>query len=456
MEPRIQYAKTSDGVSIAFTILGSGAETLVGASSIWGDLHTYKEAPIFGGVFDALADRGRRMILYDSRDTGSSEHRNSDYSQRARLADLEAVVDHVGVDRFSLYGFLHGGLTATAYTVANPERIERLVLANPFAKGADFYTIVPEIAMLARMRPTTAEEERVFQITRGSMIAGFADPKLADQMSTMMNSSMSIEEATASTEALRQCDISGLLTQISVPTMILFSHFIMPAVLPLSREVATLVPGAEFVEIGVHGALFSPDTRAEWLEVVDTFLRGGSELEEVPENAVHPASALRIVLFTDLVGHSEMMSRLGDTAGREVLREHERVTRKALAAHGGAEVKTMGDGFMASFGSVTNAVECAIDLQKAIAERNISAAEPLNVRAGINAGEPIEEDGDLFGATVILAARIAARAEGGEILVADTVRGLSSGKGFMFADRGEFVAKGFEDPVRVYEVRWGE
>jgi class 3 adenylate cyclase len=78
---------------------------------------------------------------------------------------------------------------------------------------------------------------------------------------------------------------------------------------------------------------------------------------------------------------------------------------------------------------------------------------------GLNAGEPIEEEApdgrrDLFGATVILASRIAARAEGGEILVADTVRGLCSGKGFLFADRGEFTAKGFDDPVRVYEVRW--
>ena len=126
----------------------------------------------------------------------------------------------------------------------------------------------------------------------------------------------------------------------------------------------------------------------------------------------------------------------------------------------------MGDGFMASFGSVTKAVECAVALQKAMDERNRgegaasgAPTEGLSVRVGLNAGEPIEEEGpdgraDLFGATVILASRIAARAEGGEILVADTVRGLCSGKGFLFADRGEFVAKGFEEPVRVYEVRW--
>jgi len=146
-----------------------------------------------------------------------------------------------------------------------------------------------------------------------------------------------------------------------------------------------------------------------------------------------------------------MMSRLGDERGRAVLREHETIIRNALKQNGGTELKTAGDGFMASFGSVTRAIECAIAFQRAFAERQ---GEPLSVRVGLNAGEPIEEDGDLFGATVILASRIAAQAEGGEILVADTVRGLCSGKGFLFADRGEFVAKGFEEPVRVYEVRW--
>src|SRR5437773_10044144 len=97
---------------------------------------------------------------------------------------------------------------------------------------------------------------------------------------------------------------------------------------------------------------------------------------------------------TDLVGHTEMMSRLGDERGRAVLREHERITRDVLKQHGGTEVKTMGDGFMASFGSVTKAVECAVALQRAFVERQ---GEPLSIRVGLNAGEPIEEDCDPFG-----------------------------------------------------------
>jgi class 3 adenylate cyclase len=138
-----------------------------------------------------------------------------------------------------------------------------------------------------------------------------------------------------------------------------------------------------------------------------------------------------------------------------VLRNHERIVREALRAHGGAEVKAMGDGFMASFSSATRALECAIALQRAFAAHDDEHPEtPIRVRIGLNAGEPIAEDEDLFGTAVILAARIAAQAKGGEILVANVVRELAAGKGFLFADRGEVALHGFEDPVRLYEVQW--
>jgi class 3 adenylate cyclase len=163
------------------------------------------------------------------------------------------------------------------------------------------------------------------------------------------------------------------------------------------------------------------------------------------------ASGFRTVLFTDLVGHTEMMRRLGDDRGRAVLREHERITRDLLKQHGGAEVKTMGDGFMASFASVTKAMDCAIALQRAFAAHE---GEPLQVRVGLNAGEPIEEDGDLFGSTVIMASRIAAQAGAGEILIPEPLRHLLSGKSYIYRDRGETMLKGFEDAVRLYEVRW--
>ena len=194
-----------------------------------------------------------------------------------------------------------------------------------------------------------------------------------------------------------------------------------------------------------------PDMEAV-LAAIDEFL-GEGELG-APPAAAQPPGAFRTVLFTDIEGSTALTHRLGDAKGRGVLREHERMVREALKAHGGAEVKTMGDGFMASFSSATRALECATALQRAFAERNESAAEPLRVRVGLNAGEPIEEEQDLFGSMVIMAARIAAMAQGGEILVANVVRELAEGKGFMFGDRGEVALRGFDDPVRLFEVRW--
>jgi class 3 adenylate cyclase len=132
------------------------------------------------------------------------------------------------------------------------------------------------------------------------------------------------------------------------------------------------------------------------------------------------------------------------------------MVREALKAHGGAEVKTMGDGFMASFTSATGALECAIAMQRAFAERNESAEEPIIVRVGLNAGEPITEEKDLFGTAVNEAARITAAAKGGEILVANVIRELAKGKDFLFSDAGERQLKGFDEPVRLFEVRWRE
>jgi len=216
-----------------------------------------------------------------------------------------------------------------------------------------------------------------------------------------------------------------------------------------ARDYASEMANAEVLAIP-GPTRFYPNTAgvAAILEFINT--EPSSPNQPVAAPALD-TSSFRTMLFTDIEGHTAMMQRLGDTKGRDVLREHERITREALAAHGGTEVKTMGDGFMASFGSTQKAVECAIDLQKAFAS---ISGEPIRIRVGINAGEPIAEDDDLFGTSVILAARTAAKAQGGEILVTNVVRELVAGKGFQFTDRGETEMKGFEEPVRLYEVPW--
>jgi len=124
----------------------------------------------------------------------------------------------------------------------------------------------------------------------------------------------------------------------------------------------------------------------------------------------------------------ESLPASGDQRWLELLREHERMVREALKAHGGSEVKTMGDGFMASFSAATKALESAIAMQRAFAEHNENADEPIKVRVGLNAGEPIAEDDDLYGTAVNLAARICAHAEAGQILAPIVVRGASGGE----------------------------
>ncbi|MCH7578562.1 MAG: adenylate/guanylate cyclase domain-containing protein, partial [Chloroflexi bacterium] len=125
----------------------------------------------------------------------------------------------------------------------------------------------------------------------------------------------------------------------------------------------------------------------------------------------------------------------------------------ALKAQDGAEIKHTGDGIMASFATASKALACATAIQTALGERNETAEEPINVRIGLNAGEPVAEDEDLFGTAVQLAARVCAHADPGTILASNVVRELSAGKGFLFSDQGDVVLRGFEDPVRLYEVR---
>jgi class 3 adenylate cyclase len=198
-----------------------------------------------------------------------------------------------------------------------------------------------------------------------------------------------------------------------------------------SREVASKIPDARFVTVTPQDKLGWSD---EQTRIVEDFLGVSHDgpdparLDSPPSHG-RKGSASRTIIYTDIEGNTDMLQRLGDDAWRAVLRDHERITREQLRAHGGTEVKAMGDGFMASFDSATSAVECAIELQRSFAARNKTAPEPMVVRVGLNAGEPIEEDDDLFGTAVTMASRIMGQGNGGEILVSDVVRGLVAGKG---------------------------
>jgi class 3 adenylate cyclase len=218
---------------------------------------------------------------------------------------------------------------------------------------------------------------------------------------------------------------------------------------------APSVNAAVSVHREAHGLL--PD---EIIEVeagtVEGFLGNVEETAAArePSEAVRE-SAFRTIMFTDMAGSTALTQRLGDAKAMELLRVHDVIIREGLAAARGREVKHTGDGIMACFVSVSPAVECAISVQRAFAVHNEQNPDTrFSVRIGLSAGEPVEEHRDLFGAAVQMAARICNHAEPGRILVSNVIRELAIGKDFHFADLGDIALRSFDDPVRLFEVRW--
>jgi class 3 adenylate cyclase len=172
-----------------------------------------------------------------------------------------------------------------------------------------------------------------------------------------------------------------------------------------------------------------------------------------PVGEAYTASAVRTVFFTDFCGSTELTQKLGDEGFMVLLREHDAIVRTALAARSGREVKHTGDGIMAAFNSVANAIEASIDVQRSVEDRNRAAEIPIHLRIGLSAGEPLTDNNDLFGATVQLSARLCSVASKGGIAVSNAVRELCLGKPFEFDSMGDFDLKGFPEPVPVFEVR---
>jgi class 3 adenylate cyclase/pimeloyl-ACP methyl ester carboxylesterase len=453
MEPRIQYARTADGVSIAFYAMGEGMPLVAFTGPPFSHIQMAWQIPEWRRFREQLAER-RMVIGYDSRGTGLSDRDATGFSLDAQMLDLEAVVDYLGLQQLALFASTYGGPMAIAYAARHPERISHLILWCTYARGSDFL----QSPQVGAIRGLLNQDWQLFTETVSHVYMGWPEGKPARQFAAWLRESVTQEAAAAAYGVLNEVDVSPLLGQVRSPTLVFHRREYPLVGVDIATGLASRILDARLVLLeGASAIPFLGDTGA-LSRAIDEFLSEGEEpthAAEAPE-----AGAFRTVLFTDVEGSTSMMQRLGDAKGRAVLREHERITREALKAHSGTEVKTMGDGFMACFSSATRALECAIAMQRAFAEQNAQVgaqhAAPLHVRIGLNAGEPIEEEKDLFGTAVILAARIAAKAEGGEILASDVVRQLVAGKGFLFSDRGDVVLRGFEDPVRLYEVRWRE
>ena len=297
--------------------------------------------------------------------------------------DMAAVVAASGEQPVALWANQTYGPAAIRFAARHPEAIDRLVLFGPLARLSDAY---PEAALrsfaeLAKTNwPLAAQTFGDMSTRQADPAAGLRWGEVYRQSSTGDNVALIMAAAIAEDD-----DARAELPNVRVPTLVMHRKGDTVVPLALGQEIAAAIPDARFVPVeGVISHYAFGDQEAV-LRVALPFLRRG-EHAATPDAAdsVAQPGGVRTVLFTDIVGHTEMMRRLGDEKGREVLREHERITREALKAHGGAEVKTMGDGFMASFASAAGALGCAVALQRAFEERNASLPahpEPVEGRA---------------------------------------------------------------------------
>jgi len=447
MEPRIQYARTADGVNIAFWTLGEGTPLVQMPWMLATHIELEWQMPEVRRWYERLSEK-RKLVRYDCRGSGLSDRDVSDYSLEAHVLDLEAVVDRLRLERFTLFGMTYAGPVAVAYTAGHPERVSQLLLFCSWARTRD--TASPQLRALRQLIDTDWE---TYTETAGHTVLGWSEGEQARSAAAMLRESVTQEALQAALRAYREFDVTALLPQVRSPTLVLHRRELGWLDVAVARGLASRIPDARLTVLkGTSPTPWLQDMEAV-VAAIDEFLGEGQEVAAAAEPPA--AGAFRTILFTDVEGSTALTQRLGDAKAQELLRTHNRIVRDALRSHSGSEIKHTGDGIMASFASASRALECAIEIQRAFAQHNESNPDtPIRVRIGLNAGEPVAEEKDLFGTAVQLAARICAHAEPDEILTSDLIKGLAAGKGFLFADRGDVALRGFEEPVRLYEVRW--
>ena len=347
----------------------------------------------------------------------------ADYSLDALVLDLEAVVERLGLDRLALLAPVSAGPVPSSMRPATRSGCHTLSCgvvgpAGPTPMGR------PGVRPCARFEMTTGSYTRRRWPTcrlDGRRVRRRAGPLPSCESASRRRRDEPRWMPPGSWPP------TPFLSQVRSPTLVLQRREVLTPDAAAAKPLASGIPGARLVLLeSASMAPFLGDTEAV-VRAIDEFLCEGEE--PAAKAAVPVAGAFRTVLFTDVEGSTALTQRLGDAKAREVLREHERIVREALEAHCGSEVKTMGDGFMASFSSATRALECAIAMQLAFAAHSESAEESVRVRIGLNAGEPIAEQEDLFGTAVNLAARIAAQAAGGEDPGGECGQGAGSWQG---------------------------
>jgi class 3 adenylate cyclase len=448
MEAQIRFCTSADGTRIGYATVGEGPPLVV-VSPWGGEVGRDWESPDCRPALESVR-RGRLYVGFDRRGVGASQREVDVFSLEAQVADVAAVVDHLGLERLDLWGLLDGTAISVAYAVEHPERVSRLVLWSPYPCGVEIVRPGAVRGLVELIRGNWGLARRAI----AAVVFPSGPTELQGWFSESLRRCVSPEVTAKCIEFYATVDVRDLLPRVKAPTLVLHRRGNRDAPISGAMAVAALVPDARFVAL--EGDIDHPFLGdVSYVETVTQFLdEGRSEGRMAKASA---AGTLVTILFTDVEGSTALTQRLGDAKAQEVVRAHNRIVRDALKGHSGSEIKHTGDGIMASFASASRALECAIAIQRTLAQHNESNPHmPIGVRIGLNAGEPVAEEEDLFGTAVQLAARICAQAEPGEILAPIVVRELAAGKGFLLADRGDVALRGFEDPVRLYEVRWRE
>jgi class 3 adenylate cyclase len=436
-----RYARNGN-VSLAYDVVGEGDRDILVTFGWIGSFQSALEHPAHARWLQRLASLGR-VIMWDKRGTGLSERLPADRlpTLEERMDDSRVVMDAVGSERAVAVGISEGAALSAVFAASHPERVESLILVGGFARTLedDDYpwgaSKEEAQAFRTRMGETWGDNAGLLKLWAPSVAD---DPVAREHWNRMMVFGGTPATAIAWLEMVEETDIRATLPAINVPTLVL--HRSEDRIVPVghSRYLAEHIPGARYVELPRADHLWWIDGD-DILDEIETFLTGTT-------TAYEPDRVLATVLFTDIVDSTTRAAELGDRRWRDLSEAHNRAVRRLLDRYRGREVKTLGDGFLATFDGPGRAIRCASDLREAV--RSVG----LEVRSGLHTGEVELNGNDISGIAVNIGARVGARAGAGEVLVSQTVKDLVAGSGLAFEDRGEHDLKGVPGPWRLWSL----
>src|SRR5262245_33503297 len=445
LRPETYYARSGD-VSIAYQVLGDGPFDLVFVPGFVSHLELRWSLPGLAQGLVELAEFSR-LIVFDKRGTGMSDHVTGTPTLEERMDDLRAVMDAAGSDRAAVFGVVEGAPMSALFAATYPDRTAALVLRSGFARTLWAHDY-PWGRTEEQYRADVESERRIYgsRSEAEAFVREQANWQEAEIPAVVDYFRWSASPGTLDALARmnREIDIRHVLPAIRVPTLLL--HGTEDRIVPMeaARWMADRISGATRV-VSVPAAHMHLGRSVEAMNAeVRAFL---TDLDESAGwSTPAPDRVLATVLFTDIVDSSETAAALGDRAWRERLEQHNALIRNRLMRFRGVEVDTAGDGFLARFDGPARAIACACDIVDGVRDLG------LEVRAGLHTGECELVDGKVAGIAVHTGARVAALAEASEVLVSSTVKDLVAGSDLKFEDRGEHQLKGIPDPWRVFAV----